>query len=181
MRICGEGSVFDSATLVLDQGGDHLKESDTGQTKPMRGLRWESGKDGGKTGGSVVNCDLIKDTDIGAAGMLIQVDGNAGAMTMDNDRFFDSSKDSNDVVEIVEIGGGPQGMTPPTPHAVTFDSCSFTGPGTGDAIAANRSPPTRIADCCQGMGSSSGFTGRKSETGTQTSGCERPQTQQSSG
>ena len=179
-RISGKGSVLKDATVVLDGGRDHLIESDTGNVKSMRGLRFEAGAiTGGKTGGEVSGCDFVKDMDIDADGMLIQVDGNVGSMTQRNNRFFDSSKDNNDVVEIVEIGGGPDGEVPPTPHAVTVDSCSFTGPGTGDAVAANRSPPTAIKNCCMGMGSSSGFTGRKSETGTQTSGCERPQTQQS--
>ena len=178
MRLCGEGSYLRNATIVLDDDLQNI-EADTGDEKAARGVRWEDGSDAGsegQTGGYIRNVDFIKTTDVGAASHLIEVDGNAGAMSIEQCRFRDESRDYSDVIYIQDIGGGPQGQVPPQPWPVTVTFCSFTGGGDSAAVLTRR-PDTTISDCCLGMSGGPGFDARGdgsiNESDTSTDDCDR--------
>lgn len=179
MRICGEGSFLRNATVHLDPPDGFEIESDTGEPKAMRGVRWEDGSDPGsegQTGGYIRNVDFIKSRDIDAASHLIQVDGNAGSMSIETCRFRDESRDYSNVIHIQDIGDGPQGQTPPQPWPVSISFCAFTGGGDSAAVHTER-PDTELAECCLGMSGGPGFDvrgdGSIDESETSTGGCDR--------
>lgn len=173
MRISGSGSYLKNATVGIDRDRSYFVENDTGQEKSGRGMWWEAG-DVGKTGGYIENCDFVLDTNLTTPG-LIRVEGTAGAMEIRDTRIQNNSSESTNTVFVQEIGTGPGGATPPTPHDVEITNCSFTGSSPSPAVESQRtSASVTVSDSCEDMPNGGGFQGSLSTSNISHGGCPVP-------
>ncbi len=172
MRISGSGSYLEDATIGIDRDRSYFIEADTGDEKSGRGMWWEAG-DVGKTGGHIDDCDFFLDTNLDTPG-LVRVEGTTGAMEIRNSRIQNNSNESTNTVFVQQIGQGPGGATPPTPHDVEITNCSFTGSSPSPAVESNRDAPVTVSDCCEDMPNGGGFQGELSTNNISRGGCPVP-------
>lgn len=127
VRVCGEGSYVEDATIVVDtDAADEV----VGTHDNVRGIWWESGWQG-KTGGHVAGCDLVaRSTSLTPA--LLQIDGTAGGLAV-RDCSFEVDTPESRAVLAHRPGSSGMGGTPPRPWDVTVEGIDVSGTARGTA------------------------------------------------